>query len=290
MRHILKIRNLDVSFKNKHVLKNLSFDVPENSITGLISVSGGGKTTILKSIAGLLKPNNINITYKDNISLKNISKIAGYSFQENSLYEDLTLEENMMFFGTQLGLKENVIKDRMATIVDILKLKGNENIVSKNFSGGMKKRLDIAITLLNNPEILLLDEPFGGLDKNMRTDLWKLLIGLKNMGKTLILTTHLLDEFDLYADYVVKIQKGTNYYQGHIKDIPGYWCLKLLLEKQIDTKIFKDFKIKKIEEGIIFYLKTKEEATILNNQFMKSNYAQLIKKISIYKDNSSVIS
>ena len=287
---ILKIRNLDVSFGRNHVLKDLSFDVPENKIVGLISPSGGGKTTILKCLASLEKPDKISILYKDRVVLNNISHISGYSFQENSLYEDLTLEENMLFFGTQIGLKEDVIRKRTESIVDILKLKGHEKVLAKNFSGGMKKRLDIAITLLNNPEILLLDEPFSGLDKDIRVDLWKLLIGLRNMGKTLILTTHLLDEFDLYADYVIKIEKGRNIYQGFIKDIVGYWCLEILLTKSIDMSTFKGYKVRKYEDGVTFYLDSKEEAISLFNRLVKANYGSIIKKANIFKDNSSVIS
>ncbi|MFP4567308.1 MAG: ABC transporter ATP-binding protein [Candidatus Woesearchaeota archaeon] len=290
MRTMLKVRNLDVAFKEHYVLKNLSFDVPKNTITGFISPSGGGKTTILRCLAGLQKPNNIDILYDGHLQLKNISEFTGYSFQENSLYEDLTLEENMLFFGTQLGLKEIVIKKRTESIVDILKLRGYEQTLAKNFSGGMKKRLDIAITLLNNPDILLLDEPFAGLDKPMRIDLWNLLIGLKNMGKTLILTTHLLDEFDLYADYVVKIEQGVNAHQGYIKDIMGYWCLELLFTKDIDLSIFKNFKVRRKDENIIFYLKTKEDAIKLTKQLIDANFSQIIKKINIYKDTSNVIS
>lgn len=290
MQTILKIRDLDISFKKNHVLKNLSFDVPENCIIGLVSPSGGGKTTVLKCLANLQNPDNISIIYKDREMLKNISEITGYSFQENSLYEDLTLEENMMFFGTQIGLKEDVIKKRTASIVDILKLKGHEKSLAKNFSGGMRKRLDIAITLINNPEILLLDEPFTGLDKNIRSDLWKLLIGLKQMGKTLILTTHLLDELDLYADYVVKIENGRNVYQGFIKDILGYWCLEILLGKEIDVSLFKNFKFRKNDNTIIFYLKSKEEATNLFNQLLQANYGNYIKEVKIYKDTSSILS
>ncbi len=290
MTEILKIRGLDISFKDNHVLRDLSFDVPSNCIVGLISPSGGGKTTILKCLANLQKPDKISILYKGNTYLRDISHISGYSFQENSLYEDLTLEENMLFFGTQIGLKEDVIRQRMGSIVNILKLEGHERVVAKNFSGGMKKRLDIAITLLNNPEILLLDEPFAGLDRNMRVDLWNLLIGLKKMGKTLILTTHLLDEFDLYADYVVKIEKGRNIYQGFIKDIVGFWCLKVLFDAEVDMAAFKDFKARKVDESVIFYLKSKEDAISLFSQLIRANYGHLVKEVNIYKDTSGVIS
>ena len=110
------------------------------------------------------------------------------------------------------------------------------------------------------------------------------------MGKTLILTTHLLDEFDLYADYVIKIQGGGNAYQGFIKDIPGYWCLDVGFTKKVDLMLFKEYKFRKKEDSLVFYFKTKEEAITLSNQLIKANYSQIIKKISIYKDNSSVIS
>lgn len=290
MQTILKVRNLDISFKKKHVLKNLSFDIPENCITGIISSSGGGKTTILRCLSNLQKPNNISIIYKDKEILKNIADFSGYSFQENSLYEDLTLEENMLFFGTQIGLKEEIIRKRTESIVDILKLKGQEKTLAKNFSGGMKKRLDIAITLLDNPEILLLDEPFAGLDKPMRYDLWTLLLGLKKMGKTLILTTHLLDELDIYGDYVIKLENGKNIYQGLIKDIPGYWCLDILLLKKLDSSLFKDFKIRKKDNLITFYLKSKEDTIMLFNQLIRANYGSYIKEFNIYKDTTSVLS
>ncbi len=290
MKTLLKIKNLNLSFKDNHVLKQLTFDVPEQAIVGLISPSGGGKTTTLKCLVGLQKPDSITMIYKNQFAVNNIAQLAGFSFQENSLYEDLTLEENMLFFGTQLGLKKEIILKRMNSIIDILKLKGQEKIVAKKFSGGMKKRLDIAITLLNNPEIILLDEPFSGLDKDMRLELWNLLAELKKMGKTLILTTHLLDEFDLYADYVVKIDNGKNIYQGFIKEIQGYWCLDILLTQEIDTSVFNSFKLRKKRENLIFYLNSKKDANNLFNQIMNSKYASLIKKVNIYKDTSSVIS
>jgi ABC-2 type transport system ATP-binding protein len=186
---ILEVKNLSKSFGRKKILKDISFSIKKGNIIGLIGKSGEGKTVLIKTIIGFLHQNS------GKIILKNIlKKDIGFSMQDNSLYENLTLKQNWKYFGKLFGLKRSQRKEKINYLLGELSLIEFKKIFVKNLSGGTKKRVDIGCSLLNSPKILILDEPFAGLDPELANQLSRFILQLNKQGVTIIISSHRISE------------------------------------------------------------------------------------------------
>ncbi|MFC4409071.1 ABC transporter ATP-binding protein [Chungangia koreensis] len=190
----VSIQHVSKSFKNHEVLKNISLDVFVGEIFGLLGPSGSGKTTLVKQLTGLDSPTS-GECYLFQHKMPNLKLIRriGYMAQSDALYEDLTAMENLQFFSSLYGLKKSQ-KQRIEEVSKIVNLSEDLRKLVSNYSGGMKRRLSLAIALLHDPDILILDEPTVGIDPVLRKSIWKSFYELKKRGKTLIVTTHVMDE------------------------------------------------------------------------------------------------
>ncbi|MFW6282602.1 MAG: ABC transporter ATP-binding protein [Minisyncoccales bacterium] len=201
----IQLKGVTKKFRKNLVLDDVNLDVPEKQITGIIGASGMGKTTILKMIIGFYKPNKGKITYlKRNVlkDLKNIRQIFGFSTEDGSFYQDLTVKENLYHFGSLYGMKRKEVKERTKEILDFVGLSGAVNTKARDISVGMKKRLDFACSLVHKPEVLILDEPTADLDPLLRDQILSLIQKIKKTGTTVVLTTQLLEEMDKICDYI----------------------------------------------------------------------------------------
>lgn len=212
---ILETKNLSKNFKGeKAAVKDISLKVNRNSIYGLLGPNGAGKSTILKMITGMLKPSSGEILFNGHKwNRKDLASI-GSLIEEAPLYENLTAEENLKVRTTILNLPDSRIKE----VLKIVELENTGKKRAGQFSMGMKQRLGIAITLLNNPELLILDEPTNGLDPFGIQELRELIKSFPEKGITVILSSHMLSEVNQIADHIGIISAGVFGYEGELKN------------------------------------------------------------------------
>lgn len=203
---MIKIEGLRKKFGDFTAVDGLNFEISGNEIFGLLGPNGAGKTTTINMICGLLPLSEGKITF-DNQNAKNPKSIIGYCPQENIFYPKLTCSEQLLFMGQMYGLPSKTLKTRTVELLNLLGLKDKTDVRAGNLSGGMKRRLNICLALIHNPEILILDEPEAGLDPQSRI-LVRDVIKSLGKGKTIILTTHNMDEADRLADRVAIIDHG----------------------------------------------------------------------------------
>ncbi|MGV8145666.1 MAG: ABC transporter ATP-binding protein [Alkaliphilus sp.] len=204
----VSIENLNVIISKKTILKNISFSVCEGEIVGLIGPSGAGKTTIVKTITGIVKKSKglVEIMGFQRITNELLMKL-GYMAQKDALYDDLNAHDHLKFFGRLYSVKPKELEDRIVNILKLVDLQDEANKLVYQYSGGMKRRLSLAIALINNPVLLVLDEPTVGLDPILRRKFWKEFKEMKKKGKSLIITTHTMDEAAA-CDRLVFIYRG----------------------------------------------------------------------------------
>ena len=208
---IIRFKNITKIFGRNKVLNKLNLEIIENEIVALIGKSGCGKSTLLKILIGFYPPDLGDIHYKNVNITQNffrIRKIAGYVSQENSFYEKLTIEENLRFFANLYNIKSKDINMRINTLLVLTNLMKHRKVLADRISGGMKRRLEFAIALIHDPKLLILDEPFSGLDVNIRNELWKVIEKIKSSGVTVIIASHLLTSVQKHCDRVVILDRG----------------------------------------------------------------------------------
>jgi len=208
----IQTRNLKMIYPSGvEAVKDLSIEVYRGEVFGFLGPNGAGKTTALKMMVGLLKPTK-GSTIIDGEEIKPWSKVikekVGICPQETVLWEDLTCMENLMLLSDLYDVPRELGRSRAERLLEDLLLTDKRDELAKGLSGGMKRRLNLAMSLIHDPEILLLDEPSPGLDPQTRRVLWDYIATLPEKGHTLILTTHDMDEADYLSDRVAIIDHG----------------------------------------------------------------------------------
>lgn len=189
------LREIYKSFGKYQVLKDINIEVPFGTIYGMLGPSGCGKTTTVKIIAGILEATSGEVVVlNEKMPNLNLMGRVGYMAQSDALYEDLTARENLEFFGQLYGIKSNKLKLRVDEVTDIVNLSKDLDKPISEFSGGMKRRLSLAMTILHEPKVLILDEPTVGIDPLLRKNIWNELYKMTEKGVTILVTTHVMDE------------------------------------------------------------------------------------------------
>jgi len=204
METMIRVSNLQKRYGELKAVDGLSFEIFRNEIFGLLGPNGAGKTTTISMICGLLPSSEGSITFEN---AKDRKSLIGYCSQENIFYPRLTCFEQLLFIGQMYGLSLKALKARAHELLGLLGLKDKSRVIAGKLSGGMKRRLNICLALIHNPEILILDEPEAGLDPQSRI-LVRDFIKAFGKEKTIILTTHNMDEADRLADRVAIIDHG----------------------------------------------------------------------------------
>lgn len=202
---IISFQKIDMIFGSRTILNNLNMDIFKDEIIALVGKSGSGKSTLIKILLGFYPPTQGNIYYSGKNIVNNqkiISKIVGFVSQENSFYEKLTVYENLVFFAKLYQVNKRDIETRAEHLLELTKLSYAKDYYVSKISGGMKRKLEFAISLMHNPSILILDEPFTGLDVQIRDELWNVLVKIKKLGVTVIILTHLLSSAQKHVDRV----------------------------------------------------------------------------------------
>ena len=210
---ILELRNIRKVFGKKAVLDTIDIKVREGEILGIIGPSGCGKSTLFKILLGYYTPTSGEVLLKSENIRKNLAKLRraiGYTTQDDSFYKKLTVEENMAYYAHLYGMKmgRKGLKEHIHRILSHVRLEPARKKIVENISGGMRRRLNFAISLLHNPDILVLDEPTTGLDPLLVEQFWEVVGGVAKTGKTIIITSHIFPEIEQHCDRVAIMNKG----------------------------------------------------------------------------------
>ena len=213
MEMILKTNELCKNFKDQVVVNNVSLNIERNSVYGLLGPNGAGKSTTLKMITGILRPTSGSIEFDGHLWNRNDLAHIGALIEMPPLYDNLTAHENLKVRTVMLGLSDKWVDE----VLQIVRLTDTGKKRVGQFSLGMKQRLGIAIALLNNPKLLILDEPTNGLDPMGIEELRKLIRSFPEKGITVILSSHILSEVQQIADRVGIIAGGVLGYESKLQ-------------------------------------------------------------------------
>lgn len=220
---MIEVSGLVKEFGPVTAVKGLSFSIQKGSIVAFLGPNGAGKTTTIKMLTTLLKPTHGSIKLNGHDSETEqdaIRKSFGIVFQDQSLDEELTAFENMEFHGVLYGVPKKIRRERITELLCFTELCDRQHDLVKNFSGGMKRRLEIARGLLHHPKILFLDEPTLGLDPQTRNHIWDYIKKLNtNEGITVFFSTHQMEEAEKIAQQVIIVDHGTIVAQGTPEDL-----------------------------------------------------------------------
>jgi ABC-2 type transport system ATP-binding protein len=209
--HIIEVKDLTKRFNNLTAVDNISFKIKNSEIFGFLGPNGAGKSTTINMLCTILKPTSGSAT----VSLYDVTKEPdkvrreiGIIFQDPSLDDRLTAEDNLRFHGYLYNMEEQVIGDRIEEVLGLVELKDRKREFVRKFSGGMKRRLEIARGLMHSPKLLFLDEPTLGLDPQTRAHIWEYVLKMrKEKGLTIFMTTHYMQEAEV-CDRIAIIDHG----------------------------------------------------------------------------------
>lgn len=271
---MLEIRGLTKNYKKFEALKGIDLNVKKGEIFGFIGPNGAGKTTTIKITCGLLTPtsgevyiNGINVLKNTREAKKNI----GYMPDFFGVYDNLKVSEYLEFYSSIYGIKGNE-KDKMINdLLELVKLEDKVDFFVDNLSRGMKQKLCLARCLVNNPKLLVLDEPASGMDPLARADLKKILCTLRDMGKTIIISSHILTELSEICTSIGIINKGEIVISGDVEDVTNKVYNNQVLEIEVTNS-------PKLAETVLKEIDFVKDINLLGNKL----------EVSINGDNKNI--
>ena len=254
---IIRIDNLIKRYQDNVAIDHLSLDIEEGEIFGLLGPNGAGKTTLINSILGLTKTDEgtIKIFGRDfKGDEKEIKKQLGVVPQDLAIYEDLTAYENVALFASLYGLRGKERQEKVKEALDFVGLLDRKDQYPKKFSGGMKRRLNIAIAIVHQPKLIIMDEPTVGIDPQSRNQILESVKILKERGATIIYTSHYMEEVEAISTNIAIMDKGRVIARGTKEDLKGL----------IDFQEKASFNIENLEEDLIREIKEIKGITSLS--------------------------
>jgi ABC-2 type transport system ATP-binding protein len=210
---LIEMSHINKKYKNTIVLNDLSIQIEQGSIAGIVGPNSVGKTTLLNIMSGLVMPDSGHVLYEGG-SVSDFKSLIGYVPQEIALYQDLSVKENFRFFSGVYGLSRNKAKERRDYIYDTMALKDLDRIKIKNLSGGMKRRINIGVELLKDPKVLIMDESTVGIDMGARAGIIELVRKLNGEGITIIFTSHHMSELESICSDFYFLREGSVVLEG----------------------------------------------------------------------------
>jgi ABC-2 type transport system ATP-binding protein len=232
---VIRVNEVYKSFRNVHAVRGISLEIMPGEFVAVLGPNGAGKTTLVEMIQGIQKPDRGEIFIKGKPWKKEnhaeFNRLLGISLQETWFIEKLTVKETLVLFASFYKLGER----RVNEIIKLVHLEDKHKAYIKNLSGGQKQRLALGISLINYPEILLLDEPTTGLDPTARRDIWKILLTLKKERNTsLILTTHYMEEAEHLCDRIIILDLGKILIRGTLDELLNQCNSNEIIEVSFD--------------------------------------------------------
>ena len=219
---MITVRSVSKSFGSIEAVKNVSFSIDKGEIFGILGPNGAGKSTIVNILNSLVKPDKGDVII-DGVNIKGdgnaIKLIMGVVPQEIALYEELTAFENLMFWGGLYNIPKSVLREKANQTLEVVDLSLRKGDRIKTFSGGMKRRINIACSLLHDPKILVLDEPTVGVDPQNRNHIFEVIERLHDEGMTIIYTTHYMEEAERFCDKIAIMDVGRIIALGTLKEL-----------------------------------------------------------------------
>lgn len=216
---ILKIENLKKSYKDLTAVNNLSMEVKEGEIHGILGPNGAGKSTTINCILGLVIPDAGKVLFEEKYSIKKWKANVGYVPQELAIYDELTAEENVKFFCSLYGMSASDVKKKTEKALDFVGLTEVKNKKAGTFSGGMKRRLNMACGIAHEPKLIIMDEPTVGIDPQSRNRILENVKKLNEGGATILYTTHYMPEVEEICNRITVVDHGQTVISGTKQDI-----------------------------------------------------------------------
>jgi len=235
----IEVNKLTRVFGSFVAVNGISFNVNQGEIFGFLGANGAGKSTAIRMLCGILEPTSGDAIVGGYSVMKQPDKVKtqiGYMSQKFSLYNDLTVEENINFYGGVYGLYNHKLAERKKWVLKVAFLEGQQHLLTASLPGGIKQRLALAIAVIHEPKIVFLDEPTGGVDPISRRNFWELINDLSQSGVTVFVTTHYLDEAE-FCNTITLINAGNIIASGSSKELKTKYLTNTILEIECDKVI-----------------------------------------------------
>ena len=253
---MLKVENVTKYYDDNLAVDKLSFEVNDGEIFGLLGVNGAGKTTTFRMILGLIDKNEGNITLDGKKIDYSVTDKIGFLTEERSLMLKLTVKEQAIYYGTLKGMKERDILKKLDYYLEKFKISEYKNSKIKELSKGNQQKIQFICAIINDPKLLILDEPFSGLDPLNVEDFMKVIREFRDKGTSIIFSSHRMEHVELFCEKLVILVKGKSVLSGSLKDIKKNYQKKNII---IDASV---------DENILRSLKGVEEVNKVSNEFI----------------------
>lgn len=297
---MINVKNLSKSFKNIHALDKVSFRIRQGEIYGLLGPNGAGKSTTINILSTVTLADEGEVTL-DSFNLRTdadkCKNILGVVPQEISLYDELTALQNLYFWGGLYKINRSELKQQALSLLDMMGLNDRKNDRIDTFSGGMKRRVNIAAALLHSPKILLMDEPTVGIDPHSRNLIFDVIEELHSKGLTIIYTTHYMEEAERLCDRISIIDCGKIIAEGTLEELRSLSNTNESIhidltttpdESSLKAELFSDFKITQKENSLdIFTTNSGRDLSKIISLLVESNFE--IHSLEIRKANLETV-
>ena len=270
---MLKVENVSKSYGNLKAVENLSFEVADGEIFGLLGVNGAGKTTTFRMIIGLLEKDSGKITLDGKQIDYKITDKIGFLTEERSLLLKLTVKEQVIYYGVLKGMKEEDILNKLDVLLDKFKIKDYKNKKIKELSKGNQQKVQFITAIINDPKLLILDEPFSGLDPINVALFMNIINELKSKGTSIIFSSHRMEHVELFCEKLVILVHGKSVLEGNLKDIKKQYGKKNI---HIIGDVKKDELLK--IDGVEEVIETNEIVVKVKNENFVSNVFNYVAK------------
>ncbi len=285
MSFAIEVKNLTKRFGDFTAVDHVNFEVKKGEVFGFLGANGAGKSTTIRMLCGLLESSGGTASvggFDINKESEKVKASIGYMSQKFSLYEDLTVEENVDFYGRVYGMTNDEIVKRKKWVYEIANLNGHEKSITGTLSGGWKQRLALGCAVLHQPKIVFLDEPTSGVDPVMRRKFWELIYELSSQGVTVLVTTHFLEEAE-YCNDIILINAGKIIAGGSPKELKENYIKTPILEVQC-SKVIEAMSLIEKEP---WALETSVFGTFLHVSVPEENSARIAIEVLLKKNNIS---
>ena len=276
---MLKVNHISKSYGSIKAINDLSFEVSEGEIFGLLGVNGAGKTTTFRMIVGLLEPDDGTITLNSKNIDYDITDDIGFLTEERSLFIKMSVLEQILFYGNLKGLDNKEIEKRLDYWLDRLKITEYKNEKIKNLSKGNQQKVQFIAAVINEPKLLILDEPFTGLDPFNVEILMQALREMAKKGTIVIFSSHRMEHVEMFCDRLLILVKGDKVLEGSLKEIKDNYLKKSIrIKGEVDVKGIKGIK------GVEKVIKTSDDIIV-----KVSNMEVVSKVFNVIKNGKNII-
>ena len=277
---MLEVKNVDKYYGDFKAVDNLSFKVDKGEIFGLLGVNGAGKTTTFRMIMNLIKPSSGTITFNGRKIDYDVTDKIGFLTEERSLLTKLTVKEQILFYGALKSLDNETILKRLDKLLERFEIADYKNRKINTLSKGNQQKVQFISAIINEPKLLILDEPFSGLDP-INIELFKsVILELKEKGTSIIFSSHRMDHVEFFCEKLVILVKGKTVLEGYLKDIKNEFKMKkVIISGDVNKKDLEKIK------GVISVSKIKDEycVNIKDSSVNKEIFSYIKKKNNITK-------